>query len=179
MMAGSCHDVETLLRGVGLRPTRQRISLGYILLAKGNRHVTAEMLYREATEAKAAVSLATVYNTLHQFSEAGLLRQVAVDGPIVYFDTNASHHHHFLAEGGNLLGDIPDADVIIAKMPIPPEGCEITCIDVLVRLRVKSHAQPASWSATPSTDASGKGTIQRAGAEKRTVLQSAQRGKIA
>jgi Fur family iron response transcriptional regulator len=123
-----------LLRRAGLRPTRQRISLGSILFAKGNRHLTAEMLYREATEAKAVVSLPTVYNTLRQFTEAGLLRRIAVDGRIAYFDTNSSHHHHFLVEGGNLLSDIPDADVIVSDMPVPPEGYEVARIDVLVRL---------------------------------------------
>jgi Fur family iron response transcriptional regulator len=133
-MASACHRVETLLRGAGLRPTRQRISLGSILFAKGNRHLTAGMLYREATEAKAVVSLATVYNTLHQFTQAGLLRRVAVDGPIAYFDTNSLHHHHFLMEGRNLLSDIPDADVIVSETPIPPEGYEIAGINVLVRL---------------------------------------------
>lgn len=138
-MATTRRDVVTLLRKAGLRPTRQRISLGYILFAKGNRHVTAEMLYREATEAKAIVSFATVYNALHQFTEAGLLRQVAVDGPIAYFDTNTSHHHHFLVEGENLL-DIPDADVSVARRPVPPEGYEIARIDVLMRLRVKNRA---------------------------------------
>src|SRR5271168_1945942 len=74
------HDVKAKLRDVGLRPTRQRMALGWILFAKGDRHVTAEMLYEEATRAKVPVSLATVYNTLHQFTEVGLLRQVAVDG---------------------------------------------------------------------------------------------------
>src|SRR6201995_4210900 len=79
------HDVKTVLREVGLRPTRQRMSLGWMLFAKGDRHVTAEMLYEEATRAKVPVSLATVYNTLHQFTEVGLLRQVAVDGSKTYF----------------------------------------------------------------------------------------------
>ncbi len=67
------HDVKSKLRDVGLRPTRQRMALGWILFAKGDRHVTAEMLYEEATRAKVPVSLATVYNTLHQFTEVGLL----------------------------------------------------------------------------------------------------------
>ena len=137
---GTCREVETLLRGAGLRPTRLRMSLGYILFAEGNRHLTAEMLYREATEAKAFVSLATVYNTLHQFAEVGLLRRVAVDRAIKYFDTNTSHHHHFLAEGGKLLCDIPDTDLILSEMPVPPEGYEIARIDVVVRLRVKQRA---------------------------------------
>src|SRR5690242_20957339 len=89
------HDVKSMLRDVGLRPTRQRMALGWILFAKGDRHLTAEMLYEEASKAKVPVSLATVYNTLHQFTEVGLLRQVAVDGSKTYFDTNVSEHHHF------------------------------------------------------------------------------------
>ena len=89
------HDVKSMLRSVGLRPTRQRMALGWILFGKGDRHLTAEMLYEEATKAKVPVSLATVYNTLHQFTEVALLRQVAVDGSKSYFDTNVSDHHHF------------------------------------------------------------------------------------
>ena len=101
------HDVKEKLREVGLRPTRQRMALGWILFAKGDRHVTAEMLYEEANRAKVAVSLATVYNTLHQFTEVGLLRQVAIDGSKTYFDTNNSEHHHFFIEDQNDLMDIP------------------------------------------------------------------------
>ncbi len=129
------HDVKAMLREVGLRPTRQRMSLGWILFAKGDRHITAEMLYEEATKAKVPVSLATVYNTLHQFTEVGLLRQVAVDGSKTYFDTNATDHHHFFVEGENALVDIPGNDVIVDKMPIAPSGYEVARIDVVVRLR--------------------------------------------
>ncbi len=129
------HDVKSMLREVGLRPTRQRMALGWILFAKGDRHLTAEMLYEEATKAKVPVSLATVYNTLHQFTEVGLLRQVAVDGSKTYFDTNASDHHHFFVEGDNELVDIPGNDVIVDKMPIAPEGYEVARIDVVVRLK--------------------------------------------
>jgi Fur family transcriptional regulator, iron response regulator len=131
------HDVKAKLRGVGLRPTRQRMALGWILFAKGDRHVTAEMLYEEATRAKVLVSLATVYNTLHQFTEVGLLRQVAVDGSKSYFDTNNSMHHHFFIEDQNELMDIPSSDVVVGKAPVPPEGYEIARIDVVVRLRRK------------------------------------------
>jgi Fur family transcriptional regulator, iron response regulator len=131
------HDVRTMLRRVGLRPTRQRMSLGWILFAKGDRHVTAELLYEEATRAKVPVSLATVYNTLHQFTEVGLLRQVSVDGSKSYFDTNNSQHHHFFIEDKNDLLDIPAADVLLGKAPSPPEGYEIARIDVVVRLRRK------------------------------------------
>src|SRR5690242_3519458 len=129
------HDVKAMLREVGLRPTRQRMALGWILFAKGDRHITAEMLYEEASKAKVPVSLATVYNTLHQFTEVGLLRQVAVDGSKAYFDTNASEHHHFFVEGESNLLDIPDADMVVGKMPTAPEGYEIARIDVVVRLR--------------------------------------------
>jgi len=131
------HDVKAKLRDVGLRPTRQRMALGWILFAKGDRHVTAEMLYEEATHAKVPVSLATVYNTLHQFTEVGLLRQVGVDGSKAYFDTNNSAHHHFFIEDQNDLMDIPASDVVVGKVPIPPEGYEIAHIDVVVRLRRK------------------------------------------
>ena len=133
------HDVKSMLRDVGLRPTRQRMALGWILFAKGDRHLTAEMLYEEATKAKVPVSLATVYNTLHQFTEVGLLRQVAVDGSKTYFDTNASQHHHFFVEGENALLDIPHSDVVVGRTPMPPEGYEIARIDVVVRLRRKGR----------------------------------------
>ena len=129
------HDVKAKLREVGLRPTRQRMALGWILFAKGDRHITAEMLYEEATKAKVPVSLATVYNTLHQFTDVGLLRQVAVDGSKTYFDTNVSDHHHFFVEGENALVDIPGAEMIVGKMPLAPAGYEIARIDVVVRLR--------------------------------------------
>jgi Fur family transcriptional regulator, iron response regulator len=130
-------DVKERLRQVGLRPTQQRTALAWILFAKGNRHVTAEMLYEEATRAQISVSLATVYNTLHQFTDAGLLRQVAVDASKTYFDTNNSAHHHFFVEDKNELMDIPPANVLVGTMPTPPEGYEIVCIDIVVRLRRK------------------------------------------
>src|SRR5579872_6907955 len=129
------HDVKSMLRRVGLRPTRQRMALGWILFARGDRHLTAEALYEEAGRAKVPVSLATIYNTLHQFTEVGLLRQVAVDGSKTYFDTNVTEHHHFFIEGDNALVDIPGAEAIVGKMPAAPEGYEIARIDVVVRLK--------------------------------------------
>ncbi len=132
------HDVKAMLRRVGLRPTRQRMALGWILFGKGDRHLTAEMLYEEATRAKVPVSLATIYNTLHQFTEVGLLRQIALDGAKAYFDTKVSAHHHFFVEGENNLVDIQGGEVIIGKTPAAPEGYEIACVDVVVRLRRKA-----------------------------------------
>jgi Fur family iron response transcriptional regulator len=133
------HDVKARLREVGLRPTRQRMALGWMLFGKGDRHITAEMLYEEATKAKVPVSLATVYNTLHQFTDVGLLRQVAVDGSKTYFDTNSTPHHHFFIEDENMLMDIPGTDVLVGAAPVPPEGYEIARIDVVVRLRRKGR----------------------------------------
>src|ERR1700704_817847 len=133
------HDVKTMLRQVSLRPTRQRMALGWILFAKGDRHLTAEMLYEEANRAKIAVSLATVYNTLHQFTDAGLLREVAVNGSKTYFDTNVSDHHHFFIESEHNLVDTPPADSIVGELPPIPEGYEISRVDVVVRLKPKKR----------------------------------------
>lgn len=130
-------DLEAMLRKVGLRSTRQRMALGWVLFGNGDRHLTAESLYEEAREAKIPVSLATIYNTLHQFTAAGLLRQVAVDGSRAYFDTNVSTHHHFLIEGKNELVDIPRADLIVGKTPPPPDGYQVARVEILVRLRKK------------------------------------------
>src|SRR5262245_3517472 len=128
-------DVRSMLRKVGLRPTRQRMELGWILFAKGDRHLTAEMLFEEASKARVPVSLATVYNTLNQFTEVGLLRQVAVDGSKTYFDTNVSDHHHFFVEDANALVDIPSAKVTVNDLPEALEGYEIDRVEVVVRLK--------------------------------------------
>ena len=129
------HDVNEMLQAAGLRPTRQRMALGWLLFGKGARHLTAEMLYEEATLAKVPVSLATVYNTLNQLTDAGLLRQVSVDGTKTYFDTNVSAHHHFYLEHNHELVDIPDPHLLLQKMPEVPEGYEIARVDMVVRLR--------------------------------------------
>ena len=104
-----------MLQAAGLRPTRQRMALGWLLFGKGARHLTAEMLYEEATLAKVPVSLATVYNTLNQLTDAGLLRQVSVDGTKTYFDTNVTAHHHFYLENNHELVDIPDPHLVLAE----------------------------------------------------------------
>lgn len=129
--------LKVKLRSAGLRPTRQRVALGWMLFGKGDRHLSAEALHEEAIKARVPVSLATVYNTLHQFKEAGLLRQVAMEGSKTYFDTNTSDHHHFFVEGEDRMIDIPGGSLDVAKLPIPPEGMEIAGVDVIVRLRKK------------------------------------------
>lgn len=126
------------LRAAGLRPTRQRIALAALLFGHGDRHVTAEMLHAEALQQGIGVSLATVYNTIHQFTQAGLLREVAVEGSKTYYDTNTSNHYHFFFEKDGILMDIETSNLAIENLPQPPEGMEITRIDVLVRLAPRS-----------------------------------------
>ena len=131
-------ELEMRVREAGLRPTRQRIALAELLFAKGDRHLSAEELHEEALAAGVAVSLATVYNTLHQFTEAGLLRILALEGSRTYFDTNTSDHHHFFIEGENRVVDIEAAPVSVHNLPEPPEGMEIVNVDIIVRLRPKA-----------------------------------------
>ena len=130
-------DLRDKLRRVGLRPTRQRVSLGWLLFGKGDRHITAEMLYEEAGRARVPVSLATVYNTLHQFTQAGLLRQLAVDGTKAYFDTNPTEHHHFFLEEAGELVDVPAEGITVGSLPEPPPGLEVAGVEVIIRLRRK------------------------------------------
>jgi Fur family transcriptional regulator, iron response regulator len=127
-------DVAKVLREAGLRPTRQRVALAHLLFAGGDRHITAEILHEEALARKVPVSLATVYNTLHQFTRAGLLREVAVEGAKAYFDTNTSNHYHFFCEHSGKLMDIATGAIRIEGLPEAPEGMTISRVDVLVRL---------------------------------------------
>uniref|UniRef100_Q07IM0 Ferric uptake regulation protein n=1 Tax=Rhodopseudomonas palustris (strain BisA53) TaxID=316055 RepID=Q07IM0_RHOP5 len=131
----SLPDVIGKLRSAGLRPTQQRLALARVLFGSGDRHLTAEMLFEEATRAKVSVSLATVYNTLNQLTDAGLLRQVSVDGAKTYFDTNVSDHYHFYIENKYELIDFPVAHASLRDMPEVPDGYEISRIDLVVRLR--------------------------------------------
>ena len=129
--------IDKRVRDAGLRPTRQRVALAHLLFAKGDRHLSAEELHEEALGAGVPVSLATVYNALHQFTEAGLLRILAVEGAKTYFDTNTSDHHHFFVEGENKVFDISAGPVRVVNLPEPPEGMEIANVDIVVRLRPK------------------------------------------
>ncbi len=113
---------EERLRSSGLRPTRQRVALADLIFAKGDRHLTVEELHEEAVVAGVPVSLATVYNTLHQFTEAGMIRVLAVESAKTYFDTNVSDHHHFFVEGQNEVLDIPVSNIEIGNLPEPPRA---------------------------------------------------------
>lgn len=123
------------LKDAGLRPTRQRLALGKLLFDAGDRHVTAEQLHVEAADMGIKVSLATVYNTLNQFTESGLMREVVVAPGKSYFDTNIEDHHHFFYEDGGSLKDIPRDAIALAAMPEAPADAEVSRVDVIVRLR--------------------------------------------
>lgn len=122
------------LKQAGLRPTRQRIALAKLLFEKDDRHVSAEDLHEEARAAGVSVSLATIYNTLHQFTESGLMREVVVEAGRSYFDTNTGDHHHFFHEDTGLLKDIPSDQINVAGLPSAPSGTAVSRVDVIVRV---------------------------------------------
>jgi len=127
--------LTAVLRMARLRPTRQRVALAELLYGGGHRHVSAEQLHGEAVDAGVPVSLATVYNTLHQFQNAGLLREITVDAARSYFDTNTSDHHHFFIEDEERVMDIPSNSIEVRNLPRAPRGMEVTHVDVIVRVR--------------------------------------------
>lgn len=130
---------QTWLESAGLRPTKQRLALAELLVGDGeHRHVTAEGLYEASQAAGEKVSLATVYNTLRSFSEAGLLREILVNGTKGYFDTNTTNHPHFFWEDTGRLRDAPEDRLEISALPDAPEGMEISKVDVVIRLKPKA-----------------------------------------
>ena len=145
-MAKSFNDISTTsgqrpfadalgrLKEAGLRPTRQRLALAKLLFDGGDQHVTAEQLHVLARDASVSVSLATVYNTLHQFRESGLLREVVIGPGRSYFDTNTHDHHHFYVEPQGELIDIPMESVEVSRLPPPPEGTAMDRVDVIIRV---------------------------------------------
>ena len=128
-------EVVQILKRCGLRPTRQRMALVKLLRDVGDCHLTAERLHELAAESGCRISLATVYNALHQFTAAGLVREIVVDSGCSYFDTNISDHHHFFFEDSRELKDINGGDVVISTIPEPPEGARVERVDVVIRVR--------------------------------------------
>jgi len=137
-------NILARLREAGLRPTRQRLALARLLFDGGDRHVTAEQLHGEAGAAAIRVSLATVYNTLHQFTAAGMLREVVVEPGRSYFDTNVDDHHHFFCESSGHLQDIPGELVMVGQLPQPPDGTAISRVDVIIRVRREGEPEAAA-----------------------------------
>lgn len=130
----ACDHFRTILLRAGLRPTRQRVALAGLLFRGPHRHFTAEELHREAVGAHLPVSLATIYNTLRHFCEAGMVRTIVVDPARSYFDTNVTHHFHYFDEGRQMIFDVPDG-VFAHIAPSPPQGYAIERVDVVVRVR--------------------------------------------
>jgi Fur family iron response transcriptional regulator len=135
---GSCGE---RFRRLGLRPTRQRVMLGALLFANGDRHVTAEMLFSEARDAGIPVSQATVYNTLNQFTDAGLLRRIGPDASRSFFDTNTSVHPHFYLDDESILIDVPEPGIALENMPQALPGHELSRVDVIIHLRRKPNSK--------------------------------------
>ena len=130
-------NLDQKLRNAGLRPTQQRLALARLLFGRGDRHVSAEDLLAEAKAARISVSLATIYNTLNQFTAAGLLREIALEGERSYFDTNTSDHFHFFDSACEELMDIKAGGIEVRGMPALPAGKVVDRIDVIVRLKDK------------------------------------------
>jgi Fur family iron response transcriptional regulator len=128
-------EVQQRLRQAGLRPTRQRMAIGRLLFGSSHRHVTVDDLFQEAQAADERLSLATIYNTLHHFSEAGLVRRICTGGERVYFDTDTGDHHHFYVEAESRVFDVPEGKATVDHIPAPPPGYEITKVDVVIHIR--------------------------------------------
>lgn len=126
--------IQARLRAADLRPTRQRLSLAGLLFVAGNRHVTAEQLRAEARALRMPLSLATVCNTLRQFAAVGLIREIALYGHTVWYDTDTGPHSHYFDEDRQALSDIPFDVTRDLKIQAPP-GRKIVGVDVIVRLR--------------------------------------------
>jgi len=129
--------IANILQDAGLRSTQQRLALGALLFDGVDKHVTAEQVFDAARKKRARVSLATVYNTLHQFTEAGLLREVVIDANQVYFDTNTTNHHHFFNETKGCLTDVSASSVHVNRLPKLPAGLCLNRVDVIIRVKAK------------------------------------------
>lgn len=132
-------EILNRLRSAGLRPTRQRLALGRALFEGGNRHVTAETLHNEAVRANIPVSLATVYNALNRFTNAGMLREITVGPGKSFFDTNVTEHHHIYYEDEGRLEDIPAGEIGIEKPPPVRAGYTLSRIDVVIRMATEKN----------------------------------------
>ncbi|MGA0314079.1 MAG: iron response transcriptional regulator IrrA [Alphaproteobacteria bacterium] len=134
MTRRSIDGIKNLLTSAGLRPTRQRLFIGRTLFERGNHHFTPEDLHAELVNEGLRVSLSTVYNNLHKFTSAGLLREVVVESGKTFFDSNTNPHHHFFDEDTGSLYDISEDEISIQNVPAPPEGLLISGVDVVVRV---------------------------------------------
>lgn len=130
-------EVQVRLKEARLRPTRQRLAIGRLLFGPSHRHVTVDDLFQEALAAGEQLSLATIYNTLHHFTDAGLVRRICTGSERVYFDTDTGDHHHFYIEAESRVIDVPDGKANLDRLPSPPAGYEVTKVDVVIHLKAK------------------------------------------
>ena len=124
--------VIDLLKTAGIRPTRQRLSLAKLLFEGGHKHVTAESLFELCVHEHETVSLATIYNSLHQFKEAGLLREITLGTGKTYYDTNMEPHYHFYHVHDERLEDIEAKNIKLSGLPDMPQGTKLSHIDVVL-----------------------------------------------
>ena len=118
----------------GVRPTKQRMVLAKLLFEKGKRHVSAEDLYLEVRKEDRRISLATVYNTLKQFTKLGILKEVVVDqNKSLYCNEDTSHYHLYIEDEGKVV-DIPTQNVNL-DIPSFPACLSLHNVDVIVRVR--------------------------------------------
>ena len=130
-------DILKKLRSSGLRPTKQRVEIAKFLFERDKTfHFTIESLDKLlAKKTSSKFALATIYNTVHAFKEAGHLSEVEVRGNKSYFDTNVSNHHHFYDSETAELIDINANDIVIQKIPKAPNGKKIKNVEVFINLK--------------------------------------------
>ncbi|MCH8505809.1 MAG: transcriptional repressor [Ectothiorhodospiraceae bacterium] len=129
------------LREAGLRPTKQRLALARLLLGGGHRHVTADDLLAEARAQGVSVAQTTVYNVLHQFHRAGLLKEGLVESGRTWYDTKTGSHMHLYDEETGAVSDLdqdPRALQILDKLELP-DDVDVMSVDVVVRVRAKKN----------------------------------------
>jgi Fur family iron response transcriptional regulator len=145
--------ISRLVKSAGLRPTRQRLAIGFLLFSGEHRHISADELRNDVQQAGVPLSLATVYNTLNQFADVGLVRRIAVGAGRTYFDTDVGDHQHFYIEEENRIIDIPPCSLRLGTLPAPPPGYRIANVDITIRLsRIHDAAHPASSSCAAASE---------------------------
>ena len=128
------HQAMKKIESSGIRPTKQRRVLAKILFEKGNRHLSADELFHDVKKEDRKISMATVYNTLKQFTSLGLVREVVVDQNKSLYCTNHKSHYHLYIEDEGKIVDIPTKNIDL-NIPSIPACLQLHNIDVIVRIR--------------------------------------------
>tara|TARA_B100000686_G_C15782760_1_gene475812 strand:- start:32 stop:481 length:450 start_codon:yes stop_codon:yes gene_type:complete len=118
----------------GIRATKQRRILAKLIFDKGKRHISAENLFDEVKKEERKISMATIYNTLKQFTSLGLIREIVVDqNKSLYCNNNQSHYHLYIEDESKVV-DIPTKNIDL-NIPSIPACLQLHNIDVIVRIR--------------------------------------------